>query len=48
VRYERPALIKTYSLAELRADAATCSTYPPTMTVTVSSDERLKTDIEPV
>jgi|HubBroStandDraft_6_1064221.scaffolds.fasta_scaffold583787_2 hypothetical protein len=44
MRYERPVLIKSYSLAELRADAATCSIYPPP----ALSDERLKTDIEPV
>jgi hypothetical protein len=50
MRYERPAMIKTYSLAQLRADAAACTAYYPMPTVTSSnfSDERLKTDIEPI
>jgi hypothetical protein len=46
LRYKRPLLIKTYSLSELRADAAACTIYQPTMTVTAVSDERLKMDIE--
>lgn len=49
VRYEHPVLIRSYAVAELVADAAACMGYY-TMTTTSynASDERLKTDIEPV
>lgn len=41
-RYTRPAVICTYSIAELRADAASCTPY---LTL---SDRTLKRDIETV
>lgn len=39
--YTRPALIRTYSIAELVADAASCTPY-----LTTVSDRDLKRDIE--
>ena len=40
--YERPSLIATFSIEELRADAASCTPYQYT------SDVRVKTDIKTV
>jgi hypothetical protein len=37
--YIHPVLIRTYSIAELREDAASCTAY-------VTSDRNLKRDIE--
>jgi len=42
--YERPDLIATYSIEELRAEAATAFCY----TVTAVSDRILKTEIETI
>jgi hypothetical protein len=40
--YAHPAVIHTYSISELRADAASCTLY------LLTSDQNLKRDIETV
>lgn len=42
--YERPVLIASYSIEELRRDAASCVPY----IITVPSDRNLKTEIETI